>query len=120
MIWYSGGLYHVVVNNWSDKRAYHLTSKDGIRNWTYRGVAYDQESDFVRYTGGSVNHWAKLERPGVCIENGHVTALTFAVIDVQKDEERGSDNHGSKIIVVPFDGAAMDRDLRRAERSSKR
>ena len=42
MIWFSGGLYHIVVNNWSDKKAYHLTSKDGIHDWTFRGVAYDR------------------------------------------------------------------------------
>jgi len=34
-----------------------------------------------------------------------------AVIDVPKDEETAGSRHGSKVIVVPFDGAAMDRDL---------
>jgi hypothetical protein len=110
-IWFSGGLYHIVVNNWSDKKAYHLTSEDGIHGWTYRGVAYDPTRDFVRYTDGTVNHWAKLERLGVYMENGHVAAVTLAVIDVEKDQEHGNDGHGSKIIVVPFDGAGMDRDL---------
>lgn len=112
VIWFSGGLYHIVVNNWSDRKAYHLTSKDGVTGWTYRGLAYDPTKDFVRYAYGTINHWAKLERPGVYIENGHVAAITFAVIDVQKESERGNDGHGSKIIVVPFDGATMDRDLR--------
>jgi hypothetical protein len=28
-----------------------------------------------------------------------------------KDQEKGNDAHGSKIIVVPFDGLALDRDL---------
>ncbi|HEU5397183.1 MAG TPA: hypothetical protein VFV81_08440, partial [Verrucomicrobiae bacterium] len=60
---------------------------------------------------GVVNHWSKLERPGVYLENGHVAAVTFAVIDVPKEHEHGNDGHGSKIIVVPFDGAALDRDL---------
>ena len=45
------------------------------------------------------------------LENGHVDYFTFAVLDVPKDQERGNDNHGSKIIVVPFDGAALDRDI---------
>jgi hypothetical protein len=114
VLWFSGGLYHVVVNNWSDRRAYHLTSKDGIHDWTYRGVAYDPTKDFVRYTDGTVNHWTKLERPSVYLENGHVAAVTFAVIDVQKEQEHGNDGHGSKIIVIPFDGAALDRDLEQA------
>lgn len=111
VIWFSGGLYHIVVNNWSDRKSYHLTSTDGINGWTYRGLAYDPTRDFVRYTDGTVNHWNKYERPGVFIENGHVVAVTLAVLDVPKDQERGDDQHGSKIIVIPFDGAAMDRDL---------
>jgi hypothetical protein len=45
------------------------------------------------------------------LENGHVVAVTLAVIDVPKDKEHGNDGHGSKIVVIPFDGAAMDRDL---------
>ncbi|MEO5738977.1 MAG: carbohydrate-binding protein, partial [Vicinamibacterales bacterium] len=113
VVWYSGGLYHIVVNGWSDRKAYHITSKDGITGWTLRGLAYDPRTDFARYIGGTVNHWDKMERPGVLIENGHVTALTLAVLDVEKKEERGDDAHGSKVIVIPFDGAAMDRDLQR-------
>jgi len=116
VLWFSGGLYHITVNNWSDRKAYHLTSKDGITGWTYRGLAYDPTVDFVRYTDGTVNRWAKLERPSVYIENGHVTAITLAVIDVQKEQENGNDGHGSKVIVIPFDGAAMDRDLQQGAR----
>jgi hypothetical protein len=111
VVWFSGGLYHIVVNGWSDRKAFHLTSPDGINNWTFRGLAYDPTRDFVRYTDGTVNHWDKMERPGVVIEDGHVTHFTFAVLDVPKNQERGNDTHGSKIIVVPFDGVAFDRDM---------
>jgi hypothetical protein len=111
VIWYSGGLYHIVVNCWSDRKAFHLTSPNGISNWTNRGLAYDPTSDFIRYTDGTVNHWNKIERPGVFLENGHVAYFTLAVIDVPKDQELPNDNHGSKVIVVPFNGAALDRDL---------
>ena len=111
VVWYSGGLYHIVVNGWSDRKAYHLTSPDGIAGWTFRGLAYDPRTNFVRYTDGTVNHWDKMERPGVLIEHGHVTAVTFAVLDVDKSEERGNDTHGSKVLVIPFDGASLDRDL---------
>ena len=111
VVWYSGGLYHIVVNCWSERKAFHLTSPDGITNWTNRGLAYDPTTDFVRYTDGTVNHWDKIERPGVFLVNGHVAYFTFAVIDVPKDQERGNDNHGSKVIVVPFDGVAFDRDM---------
>jgi hypothetical protein len=60
-----------------------------------------------------------MERPGVLMENGHVTHFTFAVLDVPKDDERGNDTHGSKVIVVPFDGAALDRDLHDNTRTFK-
>ena len=113
-VWYSGGLYHIVVNSWSNRKAFHLTSVDGINDWKLQGAAYDPTKDFVRYTDGTVNHWNKMERPSVYIENGHVVAMTLAVIDIPKEEEKGNDNHGSKVIVIPFDGAALDRDLRGA------
>lgn len=111
VVWFSGGLYHIVVNSWSNRKAFHITSKDGINGWKLRGLAYDPTRDFLRYTDGTVNHWDKIERPAVFLENGHVTHFTFAVLDVPKDDEKGNDAHGSKVIVVPFDGAALDRDL---------
>jgi hypothetical protein len=108
VLWYSGGLYHIVVNSWSERKAYHLTSTDGIRNWKNQGLAFDPKSNFLRYTDGTVNHWNKIERPGVTINNGHVTHFTFAVIDVEKENDHGNDGHSSKVIVVPFDGVSFD------------
>lgn len=119
-IWYSGGLYHIIVNSWSTREAYHLTSRDGIHDWTNRGVAYDPRKNIVRYTDGTVDHWNKAERPSVYIENGHVVAVTLAVIDVEKEQDHGNDGHGSKIIVIPFDGAALDRDSQAPANSPKR
>jgi hypothetical protein len=113
VIWFSDGLYHIVVNSWSARKAYHLTSADGIHDWKLRGLAYDPTVDSVRYTGGTVNHWNKMERPGVVLEKGHVVAVTLAVIDIPKEQNRGNEPHGSKVIVIPFDGAALDRDLRK-------
>jgi hypothetical protein len=118
VVWYSGGLYHIVVNGWSDRKAYHITSTDGINNWTFRGLAYDPRMDFVRYTDGTVNHWDKMERPGVLIENGHVTAFTLAVLDVEKNQERGNDTHGSKVVVIPFDGTALDADMQKLSKAT--
>ena len=77
-------------------------------------MAYTPSQDFLRYTDGTVNRWPKLERIGVYLENGHVAALSLAVIDVEKEQENGNDGHGSKIIVVPFDGEALDRGLQSA------
>ena len=110
-IWYSGGKYHCLGNQWEIKKAYHFTSTDGMTNWKQEpGYAYDPTADFIRYTNGTVNHWAKLERPEVYIEDGHIVAFTFAAINVEKDEDGGGDQNGSKIIVIPFDGAAFDAD----------
>jgi MYXO-CTERM domain-containing protein len=110
VIWCSGGQYHIVANWWSERKAMHLTSDDGIHNWTNRGLAYDPTTNFVRYTDGTVNNWYNMERPGVVMENGHVVAFTFAVTDVEKTTIVAGDNHLSKIIVVPFDGVSFDRD----------
>jgi hypothetical protein len=99
-----------VVNSWSARKAYHLTSSDGIHNWKLRGLAYDPTTDFVRYSDGTVNHWNKMA-PGRFLEDGHLAAFTFAVIDIPKQEDRGNEPHDNKVIVVPFDGTALDHDL---------
>jgi hypothetical protein len=119
VVWYSGRFYHIVVNSWSARKAYHLTSTDGIHNWMLRGLAYDPTADFVRYTDGTVNHWNKMERPGVYIEDGHVAAVTIASIDVPKEEDKGNMPHGSKVIVIPFDGVSFDRDLQNASKAAQ-
>ena len=49
-----------------------------------------------------------MKRLGVLVENGHPTHFTLAVIDVDKSLDLGNDNHGTKVIVVPFDGAGFD------------
>jgi hypothetical protein len=108
-VWYSGGKYHWVTNQWAEKKAYHFTSTDGIKDWKVdQGYAYDPTSNFLRHTDGTVNHWAHVERPEVYIENDHVLAFTFAAINVDKDQDKAGDKNGSKVIVVPFDGVAFD------------
>lgn len=34
--------------------------------------------------------------------------MTFAAIDVEKEQDLANDQHGSKIIIVPFDGVKFD------------
>ena len=70
----------------------------------------DPRIDFIQYTDGTVNNWERIERPAVFIEKAHVTHFTFAVLDIPKEENKGHDLYCSKVILVPFDGAAMDRD----------
>lgn len=112
VMWRSGGKYHVTVNWWAERKAHHLMSDDGIHGWKDMGLAYDPDSDFLRYTTGGVNHWNKIERPNVVLdEEGHVSHFTFAVVDAPKDDDLANDNHNSKVIVVPFNGKAFDRDF---------
>ena len=113
VIWFSGGKYHVLYDYPDDRVGYHLTSTDGIHNWTDEGLAYDPRyaQQIFSYTDGTVDHWYKMERPNVVLENGLITHVTFAVSDVDKNNQisAGTD-HGSKVIVVPFDGVTFDKD----------
>lgn len=109
VIWYSDGLYHIVVNKWDAKEAYYLTSEDGITGWErHSGIAYTPKENFLTYEDGTENNWTKLERPNIYVEDGTIKAVTFAVIDVEKEQDFGNDSHGSKVIVVPFDGNALN------------
>lgn len=111
-VWYSGGMYHIVYNHWPTKTSHHFTSMDGIHDWTYRGIAFRKGVDKVfRYTDGTVNDWTFVEQPTAYVENGHVTHFIFSVIDLGKGQDRPNDNHGSEIVVAPFDGEAFDRDM---------
>ena len=112
-VWYSGGLYHMVYNYWPTKTSYHFSSKDGIKDWKYQGIAFKKDAMVFKYTDGTVNNWEFIERPTAVVENGHVTHFIFSVIDVGKGEDKSNDNHGSKIIVVPFDGVAFDCDMQK-------
>ena len=108
IMWYSNGLYHCIANRWDERKAYYMTSEDGVSDWTMRaGTAYIPDGDMIRYDNGIVNHWNKLERPNVYIEEGNIVAMTLAVIDVAKEKEVGNDGHGSKIVVIPFDSDAL-------------
>jgi hypothetical protein len=114
VIWFSGGFYHVLYDYPDDRVGYLLTSTDGIHDWTDRGLAYDPRyaQQIFSYTDGTVDHWYKMERPGVVLENGTVTHVTFAVSDVDKNDQiPANSDHGSKVIVVPFGGADLDCDI---------
>jgi len=112
-IWYSDGMYHIVVNYHVNDTSYHLTSLDGIHNWKNRGLAMSRQGESIfRYTDGTVNKWFIVQRPTVYLEDGEVKAFNFSVIDVHKGDDGGNDNHGSKIVMVPFDGKAFAKDMR--------
>ncbi len=113
-IWYSGGRYHVLYSGSGDRIGYELSSPDGIHDWRDGGLAFNPrmyEKIFGYEESDVKNQWYKMERPGVVMEDGHVTHVTWSVADVDKDNQiPAGSNHGSKIIVVPFDGVAFDAD----------
>ena len=113
-IWYSAGTYHVIYSGSGDRVGWHLYSPDGINHWKDGGLAYSPRvyQKVFCYQGSTVcTQWYKSERPGVVLENGHPTHITLAVADVDKDYAipEGS-NHGSKVVVLPFDGVTFDQD----------
>ena len=111
-IWRSGGIYHVLYSGSGDRVGWHLYSPDGINNWTDGGLSCNPRlhQKIFGYEGSTTTtQWYKMERPGVVLEGGHPTHVTWAVADVDKDNQiPGNSNHGSKVIVLPFDGVAFD------------
>jgi len=112
LIWYGGGLYHVLYDYPDDRVGYHLTSRDGVNNWTDQGFAYDprQAKQLFSSADGTVEHWYKMERPNIYVENGHIKFFTFAVCDVDKGQITGGSNHANNVIVMAFDGEAFDKE----------
>jgi hypothetical protein len=113
-IWYSAGTYHVIYSGSGDRVGWHIYSPDGINHWKDDGVAYSPlvyQKIFCYQNSTTCTQWYKSERPGVVLENGHPTHITLAVADVDKDFAipKGS-NHGSKVVVLPFDGVTFDQD----------
>ncbi len=48
--------------------------------------------------------WRICGSPGVVLQDGHPTHITWAVADVDQDNQiTPTTNDGTKIIVVPFD-----------------
>jgi hypothetical protein len=101
VVWRDAVQYHLIVNDWFGRTAYYLRSKDGVR-WVWDdGKAYDPE--VVRHPDGHIERWHKLERPMVRQDAlGRATHLYMAAIDCPKDEDRASDNHSSKSLVMPL------------------
>jgi hypothetical protein len=113
-IWRSGGTYHIIYSGSGDRVGWHMYSPDGL-SWKDNGYAWsprDYQKLFCYEGSTTCTQWYKMERPGVVLEDGHPTHITWAVSDVDKDNQiPANSNHGSKVIVVPFDGVAFDNDF---------
>ncbi len=101
VVWRTPIQYHMIVNDWRGRIAYYLRSKDGI-NWKVEpGEAY--MPGIAKYEDGTVVDWFKYERIKVLQDkNGRAMQAHFAVIDVLKNRDKGSDNHSSKHICIPL------------------
>jgi len=113
-IWRSGGTYHVIYSGSGDRVGWHVYSPDGL-SWKDNGYAWsprDYQKIFCYEGTTTCTAWYKMERPGVVLEDGHPTHITWAVSDVDKDNSvTAGSNHGTKVIVVPFDGVSFDNDF---------
>ena len=96
VLWRDEVQYHLIVNDWYGRVAWYLTSPDGIHDWqVHPGEAY--------VPGIGKTGWYKYERMKVLQDRyGRVVQSNFAVIDCQKRDDRGSDNHSSKNITFPM------------------
>lgn len=101
VIWRTEVQYHMIVNDWQGRLAYHQRSADGIHWKTDPGLAYTVGID--SYEDGTKVDWFKYERPKVFQDSyGRPTHIYLAVIDVPKWQDEGGDNHSSKNIVLPL------------------
>jgi MYXO-CTERM domain-containing protein len=114
-IWRSGGVYHIIYSGSGDRVGWHVYSVDGITNWKDNGYAWsprDYQKIFCYEGSTTCTQWYKMERPSVVLQDGHPTHITWAVADVDKDNQvLPGTNHGTKIVVVPFDGVTFDKDF---------
>jgi len=101
MVWRTEIQYHLILNDWLGRTAYHMRSKDGVHWKEDPGEAYT--IDFDGYEDGTKVRWYKYERPKVLQDQyGRATHLYLAVIDVPKKQDLSKDNHSSKNIVLPL------------------
>ncbi len=101
VVWRDNVQYNLIVNDWLGRIAYYLRSKDGLSWKVESGEAY--MPGVAKHTDGTVEGWFKFERLKVFQdEYGRATQANFAVIDVEKRLDKGSDIHSSKNIVIPL------------------
>lgn len=101
VVWRDNVQYNMIVNDWLGRIAFYERSKDGI-NWKVEsGEAYIP--GIAKHEDGTVEGWFKFERLKIFQDQlGRATQANFAVIDVEKKFDKGSDNHSSKNISIPL------------------
>jgi len=101
VVWRDNVQYNLIVNDWLGRIAYYLRSKDGLSWKVESGEAY--MPGVAKHEDGTVEGWFKFERMKVFQDQfGRAIQANFAVIDVEKRYDLGSDNHSSKNIGIPL------------------
>ncbi len=101
VIWKTPVQYHMIVNDWYGRIAYHLRSKDGVKWVTDPGKAY--APGIAVHADGHKVDWYKYERIKIFQdEHGRAIQANFAVIDDKKHSDKGGDIHSSKNISMPL------------------
>ena len=101
MIWRGPVQYHMIVNDWMGRIAYHLRSRNGVQWKVDPGEAYMPGVSV--YEDGKREEWYKYERPKIFRdEYRRAMQINFAVIDSPKGDDKPNDNHNSKNIGIPL------------------
>lgn len=101
VVWRDHVQYHLIVNDWRGRIAYYLRSKDGAHWVTDPGEAYAPGIAF--HEDGKKENWFKHERIKILQDGyGRAVQANFAVVDILKSEDKGSDNHSSKNLCIPL------------------
>ncbi len=101
VLWRTNVQYHMIVNDWFGRIAYHLRSKDGVHWKIDAGEAY--MPGIAVSEDGKSDDWYKYERIKMFLdEHGRAVQANFAVIDYNKWEDKPNDIHSSKNISIPL------------------
>jgi hypothetical protein len=101
VLWRTQVQYHMIVNDWHGRIAYHLRSKNGVHWKVDPGEAY--QPGIALSEDGKKDEWYKYERIKVFQdEHGRAIQANFAVIDYSKWEDKAGDIHSSKNISIPL------------------
>lgn len=101
VIWRDNVQYHLLINDWLGRIAWHLRSKNGVKWKVDAGEAY--VPGITYHKNGVKEDWHKYERPKVVQDKyGRAFAINLAVLDTLKYEDLANDNHSSKLITVPL------------------
>jgi hypothetical protein len=101
VVWRTLVQYHMIVNDWYGRIAYHLRSKDGVHWKVDAGEAY--MPGIAVSEDGHSDDWYKYERIKVFLDaHRRAVQANFAVIDYSKWEDKPNDTHSSKNISIPL------------------